>query len=145
MPRYNQIENAMINRILLTVLLLVFLTGCSSNPLVRIVEKPIYVNRAAPILPTVQPIEQHPIDWIIITEDNLDDVLKKMETENKRIVFFAMTPEDYEILTMNAAEVRRYIQQQNAVLSAYKEYADMPPIPPQEQEKPVTKPFWKVW
>jgi len=145
MPRYNQIENAMINRILLTVLLLVFLTGCSSNPLVRIVEKPIYVNRAAPILPIVQPIEQQPIHWIIITEDNLDDVLKKMETENKRVVFFAMTPEDYEILTMNAAEVRRYIQQQNAVLSAYKEYADMPPIPTQEQEKPVTKPFWKVW
>ena len=125
------------------------ISGCSFfTPPPKIVEKPVYLNRPAPVLPQVQPIEQQPLQWIIITEDNFEAVVKEFEAQNKRLVFFAMTPEGYETLIMNMAEMRRYIVQQKSIIGAYKTYAETPPDKPKEEEAATTetaKPFWKIW
>ena len=121
------------------------LTGCSTPA--KIVEKPVYVNRPAPVLPQVQPIEQQQFEWVIITEDNFEEVIKAFEAQNKRLVFFAVTPEGYETLILNMADTRRYIAQQKAIISAYKTYADTPPETPKEATpaKEEAKPIWKFW
>lgn len=128
----------------LAVISFAFLAACSS-PVTKIVEKPVAINRPAPVLPTVQPITQQTIEWIIITEDNVQEILAKLEADNKRIVFFAVTPENYEVLMMNIGDVRRYIMQQGAVLAAYKQYVETPPELPKEAPKAQSTPFWKVW
>lgn len=125
------------------------LSGCSffQQP-PKIIEKPVYINRPAPVLPEVQPVEQQPLTWIIITEENFEQVVKEFEAQNKRLVFFATTPEGYEAMILNMADMRRYIVQQKAIIAAYKTYAETPPDKPKEEpskEAPPSKPFWKVW
>ena len=131
-------------RIMLT-LLLFLLAACTSDP--KIIEKPVYLTRPAPVLPTAEPINQEPVEWTVITEDNWDDIVKKYETKKDRIVFFAVSPEGYETMSVDMAELRRYIQQQNSIIAAYRAYVDAPVLPPATENppEPPKAAWWRIW
>lgn len=119
------------------------LAGCSSIQ-DRIVTQPVIIERAAPIFPEVLPVQQYNFEWIVVTNENFIEKMAELEQTNKQIVLFATTPEGYQNLSLSVAELRRYIEQQQAIIAAYKEYTapkEEPTPPPAEPEIP----FWKFW
>jgi len=106
-------------RIVGTILLAGLLAGC--NETTKVYDKPVLVDRAELILPPVQPVIQNDMKWIVITPENFQQKSAELSAKGN-VVFFALTSQGYQALSMNIAEMRKYIQQQNAVIAAYKEY-----------------------
>lgn len=116
----------------LLILSILFLAGCATS---QVVPTPVIVNKPELSVPDLQPVQQLNFKWYVITKDNFDAKIKELEKDgNSNIVFFAITPEGYQALSMNTAELRRYIQQQNAVINAMKEYYKNQPEQPKEKK-----------
>jgi len=130
-------------RAVLVILLAVLVTGCSSA--LRVVEKPVMVERQRLIVPEIQPVEQIPLEWIVITRYNFEAKVREAEERGSQIVLFALTPDGYQNLSINVAEMRRFVVQQRSTLAAYREYYENPPEPPKQSEIKKDKPFWKFW
>lgn len=134
----------MIKLLLLFTGSLFLLAGCSS-PAPMVVEKPILVERPSLMIQVPQPAEQYDFEWVVITKENAEARFKELEAKGV-VVLFALTPNGYQNLSMGGAELRRYIQQQQSVIAAYKAYYDKP----KEAEKPKekvesTNTSWKLW
>ena len=69
-----------------------------------------------------EPIKMDELNWIIITSENADEVFAKLKENNTDPVLFGLTDDEYEDLSMNFAQIRNYIIQQNFILDKYKEY-----------------------
>jgi len=118
------------------------LVGCASIQ-DRIVTQPVIVEREAPIFPEILPIQQYPFEWTVITSENFIEKMAELEQTNGQVVLFAITPEGYQNLSLSVAELRRYIQQQQSIIAAYKEY-----VTPKEEPAPPPEPeasSWKFW
>lgn len=68
------------------------------------------------------------LSWYVVTEDNIDTFFTELKKEqNGVIVFFAITPKDYENLSINVSDIRRYIIQQKEIIEYYeKSIKDIP-------------------
>lgn len=123
----------MLNKIIFCASAFLLLGGCSSTR-PKIIDKPVIVERPELILPKVQPVGQAPMEWVIITASNAEEKLEMLKSKDN-VTYFALTPQGYQNLSMNVAELRRYIEQQNAVIAAYQAYyANLPrPSKPQNQ------------
>lgn len=60
-------------------------------------------------MPTPAPVKLHDINWEVITKPEGEDVLE----------YFALTPEDYEKLALNMAEMLRWNQEMTWQLRYY--------------------------
>ena len=57
----------------------------------------------------------------VVNESNLEEFLKEFEEVNGNRAFIAFSVKDYENLSLNVAELRRYINQQNEIIIYYEE------------------------
>jgi hypothetical protein len=58
----------------------------------------------------------------VITEDNLEQKIEQIRRlQDADAVVFAITPSDYENMTFNIQELRRYIRQQKEIILYYQE------------------------
>lgn len=96
------------------------LAGCSETA--KVLDKPVLYERAELVVPSVSPVTQSNVSWTIITPQNYEAKIKDIESKGGNAVLFALTPQGYQNLSMNVAELRRYIQQQQAVIGAYQKY-----------------------
>lgn len=120
------------------------LAACgSTSP--KIIEKPILVDRPQLIVPEVRPVDQIQFDWVVINKDNINNVMKEFEDKGQVFVLFALTPTGYEALSVNTAELRRFIVQQQQVIIAYKDYYGKKVEEPKEDKPEEKKPFWKIF
>jgi hypothetical protein len=110
--------------IILSTLLIV--SGCStfsSNDLepITVIETPLpdYTDPTLDI-PKPAPIEWNDMNIIILTPDTTDEEFDKLEDDQR--VFFAVTDNGYESMSLNFAELKRYIKDQNNIIIAYKKY-----------------------
>lgn len=101
---------------LLGVLLL---TACGT-PALTVRTQPVQIAITQAADPT--PVQMMPVNLRVVTPDNLTDFLTQMREDQSNInfVFVAMQMRDYENLTLNLAELRRYIEQQQAVITYYR-------------------------
>jgi PBP1b-binding outer membrane lipoprotein LpoB len=106
------------------------LTGCASSP--KIIDKPILYDRPELILPRVQPVTQTKVEWTVITSSNANEKLAMLKSK-ENVTYFAVTSQGYQNLSLNVADLRRYIEQQNAVVAAYQAYYAN--LPKQEKTK----------
>jgi len=63
----------------------------------------------------------HRVKFYAVTPENLEEFLQTFEEEAGVNVFFAMSVPDYENMSLNVAELRRYINQQKAVILYYED------------------------
>jgi len=111
----------MIKETLLAGVIALSLGGCSSLPkTVDYSAEP--VERPLLILPESEITNMKEVDYLVVTEENINEVWRELEAAGKPIVLFALTHEGYEALALNNAEVIRYLSEQKAILIAYKEY-----------------------
>ena len=76
------------------------------------------------MLPDADEINFKKIEWFVLTEDNFDDKVAEVKSLGRPVVFFAVTDKGYENLGQNLSDIRAYIQQQQAIIAAYKAYYD---------------------
>ena len=63
----------------------------------------------------------HRVKFYAVTPENMEEFLERFEEESGTTVFFAISVPDYENMSMNVAELRRYINQQKALIVYYGE------------------------
>ncbi len=95
------------------------LAGCSETT--KVFDKPVLVERAELIVPPVNPIAQSDVKWVVITPENYSAKMQELSGRGD-VVLYALTSQGYQALSLNVAEMRKYIQQQNAVIAAYRDY-----------------------
>lgn len=112
----------MIKETLIAGMLALSLSGCQSFMPKTVDYSSEPVERPLLILPESEITEMKDVDYIVVTEENIDAVWRELEAAGKPIVLFALTHEGYEALALNNAEVIRYLSEQRAIVIAYKEY-----------------------
>ena len=96
------------------------ITGCATTKTVKVLSEP--VNSVALNPPNIRNLELQGIKWFIVTPENIDEVFKELEDQNKDVVLFGITDDGYKGLALNLAQIRELLLQQQAIINAYKEY-----------------------
>jgi len=105
-------------KILSPLLLLTLISGCSLIPnQVEVQTK--FVERQIPIQGHPKGVTLYPVTFYAVTEANFDEFKEKFKSENADFVFFALSVPDYENLSLNMAEMKRYIEQQKTIIVYY--------------------------
>ena len=103
------------------VALIVLMTvySCSLIPKqVDVISKPLDRQIAQPMLP--RGIDLKEPYWYVVSEKNIDEFLDRLKKEEGRIVFVAMSIPDYELMSYNMQELKRYINELKEVVVYYK-------------------------
>ena len=105
----------------IVVLLMVSMMAysCSLIPKqVDVISKPLKRTIAQPVMP--REIDLNEPYWFVVSELNVDEFLERVEKEEGRIVFVAMTIPDYELMAYNMQELKRYINELKEVVVYYR-------------------------
>ena len=102
-----------------------FLVGCAGNKvkpeakvvIQKVIEKKLPLNIANPT-----PLDLGHIQWIIVTEENVEEIWQQIKDDNEGVALFALRHGDYETLAMNIAEIRQLIGEYVVILKQYKKY-----------------------
>jgi hypothetical protein len=73
------------------------------------------------IVPRPDPVELKNADIVVVTEANLEAVIARIKTEQGDFVLYAMTAQSFESLALNFEEIKKFIEEQNAVIVYYEE------------------------
>lgn len=107
---------------LIVLSLILLSSGCSSwKPLTEVVTETKIIERNIPTQERPKQVNLEDITWYVVTERNMDDFIKRFEDENGTLVFYAMSVRDYETLSLNMADLKRYILQQKEIIVYYEE------------------------
>jgi hypothetical protein len=104
-----------------SVLGCILLSSCASNPVYRPIEvsaKP--VEKPKLTLPQADEVNMKPIVWMLVTPDTAEEAFQSLEGRPK--VLFSLTDEGYSNLGVNISAIRALVQQQEAIIRAYKNY-----------------------
>jgi len=107
-----------ISSLLLATLLL---TGCSifSKPEEVVVVRTVVEKPQIPLQPKARPVELNDVKFYVVTRNNLEEFLQEFDEVNGDTVFVAMSVPHYESLSLNLAEIRRYLKQQDSIVVYY--------------------------
>jgi hypothetical protein len=97
--------------------LLLVISGCSTVP--EIQERIVYVTKEIPVKERPEAVDLHDVEWFVVTADNVDDFLLEYQDKTGDMVFFAISVPHYENLSLNLAELRRYIEAQQGIIVYY--------------------------
>lgn len=112
------------------------MTGCSMIPTQT---KPIEVVTIAERPPMYHPplpleLQLVDIDWEVMTPELMEQYLKDIEEGNApRKAYYSLSSKDYENLSMNMAEITRYLKETLGIIEFYREYDKEE----DEEEKPT--------
>ena len=109
-------------RILLPCLPL--LSSCSffsaEPPPPQIITETKYLKLSIPIQERPKPLVLNGLDWYVVTEENIELFIDELKQKQNGVpVFFALIPKDYENLSLNVADIKRYIIQQKELIEYY--------------------------
>lgn len=112
-------------KILLISLLIAITSGCSSIPLST---KPVEVVTIAEPVPMYHPplpleLQLVDIDWQVLSPEILQEYLADLESGSAPpTAFYSLTSKEYENLSMNMAEIKRYLRDTLSIVEYYREY-----------------------
>lgn len=108
---------------------LLLLSSCSLLNPAEVVVQTEYVPQNIPIQPRPVGIDTYPIKFFAVTEETFEEFKATFVDEYTDLVFFALSVPDYENLSLNMAEIRRFIEQQTTLIVYYEDS-----ISPEETE-----------
>jgi len=79
-----------------------------------------------------KPISLERIEFKVVNSTNIDTFIaeQKLKSGKNDIVFIAISMNDYEKLSLNLAELKRYIQQQGQIIVYYRKMTGYVPANP---------------
>lgn len=95
---------------LLSVMLL---AGCATSTM------PVLVRPGPVSMPSVDPLTLNRVEWRVLTDEQLRELLNQREN-----VLFALDAEGYRAMSLNLIEIRRYIDEQRAVIAYLRRILD---------------------
>jgi len=87
---------------------------------IQIATKPVEKTPLA--LDNPQPLRLKPVEWIVITPQNWEEVFRQMQTREQNLVLFGLTSDGYQALAVTIAELRNLINAQRIIIQQYKDY-----------------------
>jgi len=110
----------MVQKILLVSLSLLLLSSCTKAPEPTIITVPEIIEKDIPIVERPKGLSLTSPYFHVVTSENLEEFIEKFKKSNgSELVFYAISVRDYENLSLNLAELRRYIEQQQAIIVYY--------------------------
>jgi len=106
------------------LLMTVLLSGCAifSKPEKEIVTVTEIVNRNIPIVPHPKKVQLNDVKiYVVSPEVNYDEFMEEFTKKNGADSYVAISVKDYENLSKNFVELRRYIDQQKKIILYYEE------------------------
>lgn len=103
-------------------LVIALISGCSTPMPQRIEVSAKPVDKPELVLPDADVLRMKEVEWILITPENFEEKVAEIEATGRPVVFFALTDEGYENISMNFSSIRAFIQQQRAIIAAYQNY-----------------------
>ncbi len=114
-------------KIILTASFAALMTSCSMIPSQT---KPVEVVTIAERMPMYHPplpleVQLVDVDWTVLTPELMAEYLQRIEAgEAPRSAYYALTTKEYENLSMNMAELKRYLKDTLHIIEFYREYED---------------------
>ena len=109
----------MLQKKFLMILSLSLLISACAKPEQEVIKEIQYVDRNIPTVQRPRQVELSDVEFFVVTEENYEEFKARFLEENKGLVFVAITVKDYENLSLNLAELKRYIEQQQEVIVYY--------------------------
>jgi hypothetical protein len=103
---------------ILTISMMACSCSLIPNKEVEIITKPIERNIVQPILP--REIDLKEPYWYVVSQENIEEFLQRVEKEHGQVVFVAMSIPDYELMAYNMQELKRYIGELKEVVVYYR-------------------------
>lgn len=106
----------MISAVLLTLM------GCSSlRPEPQIVTVTNTVKTTVPIVARPKGAQINDVKIYVVTAENYDQFVEDFTAKNGELAYIAISVKDYENLSLNFAELKRFIEQQKQIIVYYEE------------------------
>lgn len=109
---------------LLTISMMVSSCSLLGTKQLEVVAKPMDRTIIQPIMPREIDLKQ--LKWFAVTSKNLDEFLETIEKQEGEVIFLAMSVPDYEVMSGNMQELKRYITEMKDVVVYYRTVT-MPP------------------
>ena len=81
-------------------------------------------------MPHPKKVQLNDVKIYVVNEDNYEEFIEEFYNKNGKTAYIAISIKDYENLSLNFAELRRYIEQQKEIIVYYEEA-----VGPQEESK----------
>lgn len=93
-------------------------------------------NEKTPLaLAAPQPLRLAPVEWIVITPQNWEEVFKQMQAKEQNLVLFGLTSDGYQALSLTISDLRNLINTQRIIIQKYKDYYEPPKAPDNKDKK----------
>lgn len=113
-------------------LVLLLTSGCSLlslKPEKEVVTVTKIMERNIPTVPHPKPVQLNDIKiYVVSPSENFEEFKAEFEAKNGADSYIAISVKDYENLSKNFAELRRYIEQQKQIILYYEEAVKAPPV-----------------
>lgn len=107
----------MLHRLTLLALgFLIVVSGCAASTS----EPPTPIKRPQLIVPDVDIVDLREINWIIVTNENYEQVIK----DNAPL--FALTEQGVKAVMLNMSDLLSLVEQQEVIIAAYKDFLEEP-------------------
>lgn len=94
--------------------------GCSSmRPEPKVVTVTNTVKTVIPTVPLPKQVQLNDIKIYVVSTENYEEFRQEFEAKNGADAYIAISVKDYENLSLNFAELRRYIEQQKQIIVYY--------------------------
>jgi hypothetical protein len=119
--KMRQTNYGMTLSLLLVLTATVLLSSCSSiRPEPKIITVTEIIERQIPTVPGPKSVQLNDISiYVVSPEENFEEFKKEFEAKNGADSYIAISVKDYENLSKNIAELRRYIEQQKQIILYY--------------------------
>ena len=100
-------------------------TACSRSSEKEIITVPTVVETPKIELPQIRivsrpsPIRMKNSDIIVVTENNLEEVINRVKNTQGEFVLYAMTAQSFESLALNFEQIKQFIETQNQIILYY--------------------------
>ena len=103
-----------------TVLLMsLTLMGCGMMPEPKVVTVTKTVRTQVPVQARPKQVQLNDVKIWVVSKVNFDEFVKEYAKKNGGDSYIALSVKDYENLSLNFAELRRYIEQQKQIIIYY--------------------------
>ena len=86
----------------------------TAKPMDRIITQPVLPREIDLKLPL----------WYVVSDKNIDEFHERLTEEHGQVVFVAMSIPDYELMSYNMQELKRYITELKEVVVYYEKVTD---------------------
>tara|TARA_Y100000992_G_C21021328_1_gene375885 strand:- start:268 stop:639 length:372 start_codon:yes stop_codon:yes gene_type:complete len=102
-----------------SLLSLLLISSCSWKPEKEIITKAEVYVPTINVVPRPNPLTLKDANVIVITEKNLEEVIKRVKDMQGSFVVYALDPKSFEALAINMEQIKLYIESQNKIILYY--------------------------